>query len=104
MQLSERVEWHLSIPVCRTLSGLRRHLTYTGLYERQRLCWYFMCDSMQELESRMWTAIKAEQENLKNLPAEEQAEHAAYRDKKSGKLFIPSECLERFRPTRMQSL
>ena len=65
MQLSERVKWHLSIPVCRTLSGLRIHLRHTGLYERQWLCWYFMCDSMDELERRMWKAIKAGRSNAK---------------------------------------
>jgi len=59
MQISkERVQWHLDVPVCRILRGLKTHLAVIGLGERWRLCLYFGVDSAEKLVKQMWARIK----------------------------------------------
>jgi hypothetical protein len=60
MQISEeRVQWHLDVPVCRILRGLKTHLAVISLSERWRLCWYFGVDSAEALVRQMWARIKS---------------------------------------------
>ena len=59
MQISkERVQWHLEVPVCRILRGLKTHLAVINLGERWRLCWYFGVETTEVLVKQMWARIK----------------------------------------------
>ena len=66
MQISEeRVQWHLDVPVCRILRGLKIHLTFVSLGERWRLCWYFDVETTEALAKQMWARIKGRKEKQK---------------------------------------
>jgi len=57
----ERIIWHLDVPVCRTLTGLRIHLKVIGLAELWHLCYALKCDSLEKLAAVMWDVIKKRQ-------------------------------------------
>jgi len=57
-QSANRREWHLDVPVCRTLGGLTRHLSLIGMREVQRLCYELRCDGLISLTKKMWAMIK----------------------------------------------
>lgn len=54
----ERIKWHLDVPVCRTLTGLRIHLGIISLGELNGLCFLLKCDSIAALTVKMWDTIK----------------------------------------------
>ena len=54
----ERIAWHLDIPVCRVLMGVKAHIKAIGYLEAWRLCYTLRCDSLELLEKAMWIAIK----------------------------------------------
>jgi len=53
-----KLEWHLDVPVCRTLRGLAIHLSLIGLGEVQRLCYELRCEGLIELTKQMWAMEK----------------------------------------------
>ena len=55
---NNRLDWHLDVPVCRTLGGLVTHLSLIGLSEVQRLCYELRCDGLLELTKKMWAMEK----------------------------------------------
>lgn len=57
----ERIIWHLDVPVCRILSGLRTHLRIIGLTEMWKLCYALKCDTPEKLAAVMWDMIKKRQ-------------------------------------------
>jgi len=57
-EIAERIKWHLSIPACQTLSGLRIHLVTIGLSERWKLMSWLRCDDAESLIKRMWRVIR----------------------------------------------
>lgn len=54
----ERIIWHLDVPVCRILSGLRIHLWAMDVQEMWQLCYAFKCDTPEKLLHVMWDMIK----------------------------------------------
>lgn len=54
-----RLEWHLSVPACSTLTGLIRHLSLIGMSEVQQLCYELHADGLIELTKVMWRMIKS---------------------------------------------
>ena len=44
-----RVQWHLDVPVCRILSGIRAHVAALGLKERMWLFYQLGADTAEEL-------------------------------------------------------
>jgi len=61
-RVKERVKWHLEVPVCRILRGLKIHLATISLSERWQLCYYLKCSSVEGLCKTMWAMIKARNE------------------------------------------
>lgn len=61
----ERVAWHLTVPVCRILRGLKTHLSLLSLKERGRLCYLFRCETVKQLERVMWELIKLRKKAVK---------------------------------------
>jgi len=51
------IRWHLGLPVCRTKSGLRRHLYILPLAELMWLCSQFEGASIEETVNYMWVLI-----------------------------------------------
>jgi len=51
------VEWHLDIPVCRILTGIKIHLRLISISDTQLLCRYFNC-SVTELTENFWAMMK----------------------------------------------
>lgn len=45
----KRVQWHLDIPVCRILAGLKIHIVTISFKERLRLFYWLGCESAEEL-------------------------------------------------------
>lgn len=57
----ERIDWHLDIPVCRTLRGLKEHLHQLfllNLRELLALQFIYNCDNNRTLARYMWADIK----------------------------------------------
>jgi len=52
-----RIEWHLEVPVCRTLRGTRRHLELIGIRDLALLCRWFGCSAV-EITERLWAWAK----------------------------------------------
>jgi len=59
-----RIQWHLDVPVCRILIGLKIHLATIGICEIWQLCWHLKCQSIEELTKKMWAMIKAKRKNV----------------------------------------
>jgi hypothetical protein len=57
-EIVERIKWHLEVPCCRTLTGLRIHLAAIGLSEAWHLLWWLRCDSFEALERKMWRLVR----------------------------------------------
>ena len=57
-QEHNRVEWHLDVPACRTLRGLKIHIDTIGLREAWWLCYQCNCDSLKQLVAVMWQLIR----------------------------------------------
>ena len=57
MLSKERIIWHLDVPVCRILSGLKIHLRTINMAEVWQMCYFFKCEA-PELPSVMWNMIK----------------------------------------------
>lgn len=53
----ERLEWHLSIPVCRIMSGARQHLSIIDFNELRLLCQHFNC-SCENVAEKFWLEIQ----------------------------------------------
>jgi len=53
----ERVNWHLRVAVCRTLRGIRRHLSVFPLEDLALLCRYLNC-SVENIDFVMFEMIK----------------------------------------------
>ena len=49
----KRVDWHLNIPACRVLRGVKLHLSLVSIDELVLLCRHFAC-GIGELTDRMW--------------------------------------------------
>ena len=54
----KQILWHLSVPVCRTLSGIKIHIATISLRERWDLCYILGCSSAESLVKRMWGIIR----------------------------------------------
>jgi len=54
----KRIQWHLDVPVCRTLRGLRTHLGFINMGELWQLAYHLECDSVESLTKKMWAMIK----------------------------------------------
>jgi hypothetical protein len=54
----ERIIWHLSVPVCEIMSGVRTHIRHLGLCEVWKLCYALRCRTPDELPAVMWKLIK----------------------------------------------
>ena len=52
-----RINWHLEIPACRILAGIRRHLTLASMEDLSILCRFFGTN-IEGLEERFWTWMK----------------------------------------------
>jgi len=61
----ERVDWHLDVPVCEMLSGLKIHLACCGMAERWHLCFILRCTTTEQLCKEMWARIKARKKDHK---------------------------------------
>lgn len=57
--MTENIEWHLNIPICRVLCGLKTHLSVIGLKRSWQLCYQLQVSSLDELTNKMWAMIKA---------------------------------------------
>ena len=55
---NSRLEWHLDVPVCRTLRGLATHLSLIGLGQVQQLSYELDCDGLMSLTKKMWAMEK----------------------------------------------
>ena len=64
-QKRKRIEWHLDVPVCRILRGLKIHLSVINLSELWRLCYWLNCDSAESLCKTMWAMIKGRKRGFK---------------------------------------
>ena len=53
-----RLMWHLTVPVCRTLYGLKIHIATISLCERWQLCYLFGVNEAPELVRILWNMIK----------------------------------------------
>ena len=42
----ERIIWHLSVPVCEILSGVRTHVQFMSLLEQWKMCYSLRCGSI----------------------------------------------------------
>ena len=60
-----RVLWHLDMPVCRTLGGIKRHVALIGLGDCSLLIRYFGC-GIGELIERFWRAVKDRPRRLRD--------------------------------------
>lgn len=54
----ERIEWHLSIPVCETLSGVIAHINHLSIPEMVALVHRFDCDNVVELSRVLRQLVK----------------------------------------------
>ena len=66
----ERINWHLDLPVCRTLRGLKEHLHWLfllNLRELLALQYAYSVDETRYLVHHMWENIK---ENKKGFNAQ----------------------------------
>jgi len=61
----ERVAWHLTVPACRILTGLKTHISLLGLKERWYLCNVFRCETARQLERIMWELVKLRKKAVK---------------------------------------
>jgi len=59
------LEWHFRSPAVQVLMNLKIHLVIISLKERGRLLFYLRCQTMKELEKKMWAMIKAEKRSRK---------------------------------------
>jgi len=60
-----KLAWHLSVPMCRILSGLKTHVSMLGLEEQWRLMYYLKCDSVKMLVKKRWAMIKGGKKAVK---------------------------------------
>jgi len=59
----DRIKWHLNVPVCRTLGGLKIHLAAISLAERWKLIYAFGAGDLKRLIKKMWATIKGRLNN-----------------------------------------
>ncbi len=53
----KRVQWHLKVAVCRTLRGIRTHLSLISFDDLRLLMRFFGCE-LGEIDYRMYHGIK----------------------------------------------
>ena len=56
-QVADRIIWHVKIPVCETLRGVKEHLKAIGMRDGNWLAYYLKCD-LDELHRRIWQLVK----------------------------------------------
>ena len=56
-EFDQRLSWHLSVPCCRILSGLKRHLSFISFGEKWLLCFHLRCEP-NSLHKVLWSRIK----------------------------------------------
>ena len=54
----KRIEWHLNVPCCETLAGVREHVGHISLADWWLLARYFDCESIFEAIRPYWHAVK----------------------------------------------
>jgi len=57
-EVIKRVQWHLDIPVCGILEGVRTHIAAISYNERWLLFYWLDCKSAEELVKLMWALIR----------------------------------------------
>jgi hypothetical protein len=50
--------WHLDVPVCQILGGVREHIKAIGLKWAWQLCFALKCDGLDALTEKLWSMIK----------------------------------------------
>lgn len=65
----KRVQWHLDVPVCRILAGLKIHIAALGLKERMWLFYLLGCETADELANIMWQLIRLQKKHKRSLKA-----------------------------------
>jgi hypothetical protein len=71
-----RVQFHLSIPVCRTRHGCLTHLRLVPVRELSLLCRFFGCN-VEEISDLFWAAIKNRKRTVWRLNLKEPEEGTA---------------------------
>jgi hypothetical protein len=71
----ERIMWHLDVPICRILHGLKIHLATISMNELWQLCYTMKCEVPAHLLDIMWDMIQKRQRKDSTwqnyLPAQE---------------------------------
>ena len=65
----KRVQWHLDVPVCRILAGIKNHIAALGLRERMWLSYHLGCETAEELALIMWGLIRLRAKHKRRLKA-----------------------------------
>jgi len=65
----KRVQWHLDVPVCRILAGIKTHIAALGLKERFWLFYQLGGESADELVNIMWQLIRLQRKHKRSLKA-----------------------------------
>lgn len=58
VNIIKRVQWHLDVPVCRILAGVKNHIAALSLKERMWLFCHIGGDTPDELALIMWELIR----------------------------------------------
>ena len=62
-----RVQWHLDVPVCRILSGIRAHVAALSMKERFWLYYHLGCETTEELVLIMRELIRLRRKHKRPL-------------------------------------
>lgn len=63
----KRVKWHLDIPVCSILAGIKAHVAAISMKERFWLFYHLGCETAEDLVLIMWQLIRLRRKHKRRL-------------------------------------
>ena len=69
VSIIKRVQWHLDIPVCRILAGIKAHVAAINIAERFWLFYHLGCETAEDLVRIMWELIRLRRKHKRPLKA-----------------------------------
>jgi len=68
-EIIKRVQWHLGVPACKILEGVKNHVAAISYNERWFLFYWLGCKSAEELVALMWALIRLRRKHKRSSKA-----------------------------------
>ena len=69
VSIIKRVQWHLDVPVCSILAGIKAHVAAISINERFWLFYHLGCETAEDLVRIIWELIRLRRKHKRSLNA-----------------------------------